>query len=495
MDMMPTLRALIGRTDVGVTAMTGADGLDRRIRWVATSELPDPTPFLEGGELVLTTGMRLPRTAAGCEDYVERLVTVGVVGLGVGVGVVHEQVPPRLVRAAEAAGLVLLEVDRPTPFIAVSKAVSDLIAAEEYAGVTRAHEAGQRLTRSAVTEGSPGVVRALAGLLDAWVLLLDGRGDVRHAHPRSARTRARAVKPDLERMEQRGLGSMSTVDGGEHVSLHPLGAGARHRGFLVVGRSATPSQHDRSVTGTAAALLSYGLEQAVPGPAARRRDRALVDLVRAVPDVDADVLAALGPGVLAEKQVCVLAVAGPSGALAAWVEALAARVDEDCLLAHQEGEAVVVLGAATPEGDVLRTVEDAGLRAGVAAPVAPAAVAEGIARAERALALADDGHRVLREGEAAGGVLGLVDPDRGRTLAAQVLAPLDSYADRTGIDLRETLAVWLRHHGQYDPAAVELGVHRHTLRHRVRRAEELLERPLDTAEARVELWLALHLPA
>ena len=31
--------------------------LDAPVRWVATSELDDPTPFLEGGEIVLTTGL------------------------------------------------------------------------------------------------------------------------------------------------------------------------------------------------------------------------------------------------------------------------------------------------------------------------------------------------------------------------------------------------------------------------------------------------------
>lgn len=489
--MTPTLRGLLARPGVGVTAVTGEEHLDRRVRWVATSELPDPTPFLEGGELVLTTGMRLPHTTSDTEAYVDRLVAAGVVALGFGVGVVHEQVPPRLVRAAEAAGLVLLEVDRPTPFIAVSKAVSDLIAAEEYAGVTRAHEAGQRLTRSAVTDGPSGVVRALATALDGWALLLDGRGEVRHAHPRGARGRARSLRADLERMEERGLGAISTVAGDEHVSVHPLGPGARHRGFLVAGLPATPSPHERSVVAAAAALLSFGLEQAVPGPAVRRRDGAVVDLVRAFPEVSSDLLVALGAGVLAGERVHVLAVAGPD--LARWLDTLAARVGESCLLAQQDVTAVVVLGDQDGEEAALRLL-DGSLRAGVAGPVAPDALADGVGRAERALALTDEAHPVVRDGEAGGGVLGLLDPDRARPLAQQVLAPLDAYADRTGIDLRETLAAWLRHHGQYDPAAAELGVHRHTLRHRVRRAEELLGKPLDTAEARVELWLALHLP-
>jgi DNA-binding PucR family transcriptional regulator len=38
-------------------------------------------------------------------------------------------------------------------------------------------------------------------------------------------------------------------------------------------------------------------------------------------------------------------------------------------------------------------------------------------------------------------------------------------------------------------------VHRHTLRKRIRRAEELLGRDLGSPGVRAELWLALHPPA
>ncbi|NUT52114.1 MAG: PucR family transcriptional regulator, partial [Saccharothrix sp.] len=34
-------------------------GLDRVVAWAHSTELADPTPFLEGGELLLTTGIAL----------------------------------------------------------------------------------------------------------------------------------------------------------------------------------------------------------------------------------------------------------------------------------------------------------------------------------------------------------------------------------------------------------------------------------------------------
>ena len=37
--------------------VTGRRGLTNAIRWVHVSELEDPTPFLKGGEMLLTTGL------------------------------------------------------------------------------------------------------------------------------------------------------------------------------------------------------------------------------------------------------------------------------------------------------------------------------------------------------------------------------------------------------------------------------------------------------
>ncbi|MFC7105490.1 PucR family transcriptional regulator ligand-binding domain-containing protein [Nonomuraea rubra] len=159
--MPPSLQTVVRRMNLRPVAGTGRPGvLDAAVRWVAVSELADPTPYLEGGELLLTTGMRMEGDLTG---YVARLVRRGVAGLGFGVGVSHEEVPPALASAAESAGLPLLEVPRETPFIAVGKAVSELLAAEQYEEISRAFAAQGRLTRAALRpEGMHAVIDRLA---------------------------------------------------------------------------------------------------------------------------------------------------------------------------------------------------------------------------------------------------------------------------------------------------------------------------------------------
>ena len=105
--------------------------------------------------------------------------------------------------------------------------------------------------------------------------------------------------------------------------------------------------------------------------------------------------------------------------------------------------------------------------------------------------------RALVEHEelAAGSVLPLLADDAVRAFADGMLRALHEH-DATGRgDLVASLRAWLSRHGQWDAAAADLGVHRHTLRYRMRRVEEILGRSLDDPDVRMELWLALKATA
>lgn len=98
---------------------------------------------------------------------------------------------------------------------------------------------------------------------------------------------------------------------------------------------------------------------------------------------------------------------------------------------------------------------------------------------------------VEHEDVAAGSVLPLLADDAVRAFADGLLRALREHDEKGRGDLVASLRAWLARHGQWDAAAADLGVHRHTLRYRMRRVEEILGRSLDDADVRMELWLAL----
>ena len=549
--MPPTLASLVHHSALKLTVRAGDDRLDVPVRWAHVSELADPVPYMEGGELLLITALKLDaEDPEAMRRYVRRLAGAGVVGLGFAVGVNYEETPKALVDAAEEEGLPLLEVPRRTPFLAISKAVSAAIAADQYRAVTAGFAAQRELTRQAQTGGPEGLLAALASQVDGWAALYDASGAVVASAPEWAGRRAARLTSDVQKLRDRPAPASSVVGGPENedrVELHTIGTGRRPRAALAVGTAAAPGTAERYAVHSAIALLTLTTERSRSLQPAEQRVGAAVlrmllagepDHARAVAGglygelLDAPfrmmvaervpVSAALaraearkGAPPVERPSAAALAAADTGGdpfaALADVVESAAARAGE-AVLVVPEGERLVVLAAdggaaAAACGEYAAALETAragirekvpggeegGLVVGLSAPAGPIAASAAYKQAEQALSVARRRGRVLVEHErmAAGSVLPLLADDAVRAFADGMLRPLYEH-DATGRgDLVASLRAWLSKHGQWDAAAADLGVHRHTLRYRMRRVEEILGRSLDDPDVRMELWLAL----
>jgi purine catabolism regulator len=89
-------------------------------------------------------------------------------------------------------------------------------------------------------------------------------------------------------------------------------------------------------------------------------------------------------------------------------------------------------------------------------------------------------------------LLSLQDDDALRTYADNLLAPIEDGEGEYGPELLRSLEAFIERNGQWERAARDLYCHRHTLRYRIRRVEELTGRDLGNAQDRIELWLALR---
>ncbi|MFC7258203.1 PucR family transcriptional regulator [Streptomyces lutosisoli] len=551
--MPPTLASLVHHSALKLTVRAGEDRLDVPVRWAHVSELADPVPYMEGGELLLITALKLDaEDPEVMRRYVKRLAGAGVVGLGFAVGVNYDEIPKALVDAAEEEGLPLLEVPRRTPFLAISKAVSASIAADQYRAVTAGFAAQRELTKQALNTGPEGLLASLAGQVDGWAALYDASGAVVATAPDWAGRRAARLRPDVERLRERPAPASSVVGGEDRedrVELHSLGTGRRPRAALAVGTAAALGTAERYAVHSAIALLTLTTERSRSLQAAEQRIGAAVlrmllagepDHARTVAgELYGELLDAPFRLILAESasasaarahadghaRVAAKAPSGPAvavpdingdplGGLAEVVESAAARAGESVLVVP-DGERLVVLavdgGAAVSAcGEYAVALEAARaavreqpagdedeLVVGLSAPAGPIAAAAAYKQAEQALSVARRRGRFLVEHEelAAGSVLPLLADDAVRAFADGLLRALHEH-DATGRgDLVASLRAWLSRHGQWDAAAADLGVHRHTLRYRMRRVEEILGRSLDDPDVRMELWLALKATA
>src|SRR3954452_21810067 len=173
--MLP-LRDLL--RDLELEIVAGEGGLDHAVRWVHISELGDPTPWLSGGELLLTTGLALGE-AADQRAYVQRLARHGLAGLGFGVGFSHARAPEALLATAAEYDFPVFEVPYEVPFIAITEKASSHLVNEQYAVLRRALSAHERLERIVLSErGLEGLASGLGAMIGGPAMIFDARGDL-----------------------------------------------------------------------------------------------------------------------------------------------------------------------------------------------------------------------------------------------------------------------------------------------------------------------------
>ncbi|WP_381793664.1 PucR family transcriptional regulator [Streptomyces niveus] len=514
--MPPTLASLIQHSALKLTVRAGEDRLDTPVRWAHVSELEDPVPYMDGGELLLVTAVTLhAEDPEAMRRYVRRLVGAGVVGLGFAVGVNYEDIPDALVDAARAEGLPLLAVPRRTPFLAIIKAVSAAIAADQYRAVTAGFEVQRELTRAALSEGPAALLARLSAHVDGWAALYDATGAVIAAAPDWAARRAARLTPEVERLRKRPAPASAVVgDTDDRVELQSLGSGRRVRGALAVGTGAALGTAERYAVHSAVALLTLTTERSRALQEAEQRlgSAVLRMLLSGQPDHARAVAGDLYGGLLdapfrlliaepaeAAPEPRDPATAHPLQSLTDSLEASAAHGGEAVLAVPDGEERLVVLAAdagavaVACEAYKEQEAEEAGVVIGLSAPTGPIAAAGAYKQAEQSLSVARRRGRALVEHEelAAGSLLPLLADDAVRAFADGMLRALYEHDAKGRGDLVESLRAWLSRHGQWDAAAADLGVHRHTLRYRMRRVEEILGRTLDDPDVRMELWLAL----
>lgn len=511
--MPATLRRLLGDAGLGLRLLTpeatlpaGALGLP--VSWVHSSDLPDPTPFLSAGQVLLTTGTQLPADGTDAAEattaYVSRLAAHGIAGLGFGTDVVRAGTPASLVEACRVAALALFEVPYRTPFIAVARLAADITAEDAYARSTWALRAQRAISVAATRpDGLSATLAELSRQLHHWVALVGAGGTLDRLFPEDAvgDDTLETVRTESARLLRRGQRASTTVlIDGETLTLQTLGGRGRLRGILVLGGSAGLDEAGQQVVTSVIALAGLALEQNHALDRARGHLRS--GLLRLVANGDVELVENISRemwGPLPAEPVVVAVARVPAERLEAVAERLELQAADapGRLFFALDDERVVLCVSADAHAELAEIATALELRLGASDPAGWTELPRALAQAAQALQGARDGERVTDFASvSARGVLALLDGDDAREVGRSVLAPLRAHdaahpaaPNQTG--LVETLRAWLIANGEYEAAARALGVHRHTLRARVATAERLLGRDLAPFAARAELWAAL----
>jgi PucR family transcriptional regulator, purine catabolism regulatory protein len=541
---MLTVRDLL--RDLDVRLLSGERSLHLPVRWVHISELLDPTPWLSGGELLLSTGMQL-ETPDQSREFVARLADHHLAGLGFGTGFKHAAVPETLLEVAAEREFPVFEVPYEVPFIAVTEAAFTQLVNEQYAVLRRALAAQERLERIVLSErGLDALVGALSTLIGAAVVVFDSRGEPLQQHAfrreidpgvlqalrdevrgRARRREARAFMPALVDGNH-GLALPVASDGTPRPGSGGPGSGRAPEAWLVAIKDAGPlSDFDRLTLHQAVTIVALELLRArVAGDTERRLAGDVLDAIVSGELAGSELARRLGPFGLGDRVAALVlkgsgdgragAGAGPasleaalwgavreeaSPALVASVGPLACALvpgagDDELLalgervIASAEAELAdavrVGIGRTLPALDARRSFHEA--------RCALEALALGVGSSSDGNGSAPERQRVATYKDLGSFqlLLSLQDDEALRLFCDSILGPIEASEGPYGGELMRSLEAFIEENGQWERAAKRLYCHRHTLRYRIRRVEELTGRNLSSARDRIEFWLALR---
>jgi Purine catabolism regulatory protein-like family len=249
---------------------------------VHVSELVDPTSYVSGGELLLTTGLILPTSRIGWEGYVSRLKSIGIAALGIGLGPRYFEPPEALAEACKASGLTLLIVPDSTPFLTISKTYWTARARSSEQHLQDEVAAHRALIDAAAKPDPPAeVLRRLARAVDGWAASLTSTGKVDQIHPAGLVEEAEALQSEVARLEVAGVHSAASfIAHGRYVAIFPLSVEETVVGYVAVGTAERLSATHRRIVLTAVALLSIdSIRWQRTAPAREARARCVASLV------------------------------------------------------------------------------------------------------------------------------------------------------------------------------------------------------------------------
>jgi purine catabolism regulatory family protein/PucR-like helix-turn-helix protein/diguanylate cyclase with GGDEF domain len=510
-----TVQSLLDELDLDLAA--GAEAVAAPVRWVHISELEDPTPWLSGGELMLTTGIPLDN-AAKQRSFIRLLADRNLAGLGFGTGFSHAKIPKALIDEAEKRDFPLFEVPYSTPFIAITEKAFARLVNEQYEVLQRGIAVQRRLERLVLEErGLEEIAATIASAVGGTVAVLDGRGE---------RLAGRGFRRQLSADAISGIRKEALGHAGDghpfvpsHASVtgralaHPVispGGGPPQAWVVIVRDSGGLGDFERLILQQAVAVVALEL---------MRRRVAKETERRLAGDVLAGALSGrmeatelrrrLEPfGIGDEAAVLVFSLDHPAAAAGALERALASDACPAVVAPHATaGRELLCAVVDAADRDPIDVAADARkalspergtVRAAASRPASPDQLRHSFHEARCALEATafDNGSAPevasWRDLGAFTLLLSIQDDDALGLYCDSVLGPIEQGDEEYGGELLRSLEAFIEQNGQWEKAARAVYCHRHTLRYRMRKVEELTGRDLSRAHDRIEFWLALR---
>jgi sugar diacid utilization regulator len=516
MTLVLTLGRLLDQPALELTLLVAGRGVDRELLWLHNTELPDPSPYLRPGELVLTNGVWMGETSPG--SFVDAVARVDGAGIVYGLREEAPTTPDTLVEACRRSDLTLAEISVNVPFTEVTRAAASILAESRLRDLTGTiRRSGALALAVSRGTGAAGVLEVVRRDHDLPLAVVDRTG---------RQLAGVEIAPAQRREIARSLGRrpppLELDLDGVTASLFLVAAVGDVDAALVCLRpykELSAAELESLQQACNYLSLEVAKQQAVHAIEQRFAGEVL-DMVQAGPHREADVAQRLRAfGVDPTGQVAVLAVAvdgGPADSGVDMTEAISGFLLDRSLAAlvtTGTRESIALVSWPQSVGRSLRTLAeelqravDPGLDCGRVL-VGIGGLSAGSAGLRDVLVQARETCRAMQNRRGGPTVqafsdlndhrllLGMLGEDTLARFSDGILGALREHDRRRGGDLEATVRAFLELDGSYAETAAHLHVHVNTLRQRLAKVTEVTGRDPRRTTDRVDLVLALEADA
>ena len=241
------------------TIEAAKNATNRPVRWVHVSEVADIAYLLQGGELILTTGVALPSTDDGLARYISDLAGARATGVVIELGRRFTTLPAALIQSAESHNLPLIALHAEVPFVGITEAIHSIIVNAQVKQLQLGEIAYQAFRSLAVETSTPhDIVQRVAQLAGCPAVF---ENDARHVLVFAGTETNNTDFLDNweERSREAASIGQTTLKDGEFWYMAPVSARGQVWGRLVLLVAAPASALQRTILELGATNLALHL--------------------------------------------------------------------------------------------------------------------------------------------------------------------------------------------------------------------------------------------
>ncbi len=480
---------IINMPELRTRLLSGGGGTGRLVRWAHVCELPDPTEWLGEGDLLMTTGIGIPRDPAAQGSYVESLAQAGLSGMMIGENMQAPSDLHALQERADQLGFPVLMTHYGVPFASVTRTVVDATRNEEFErrnAIAKIYVSARMAIEGLDLEA---LLRRLEKDVQAGLILWDPQTRQpwlprKVELPEKLHEALRQQKQDFA--DAQPVVRRYALEEGEVLGI----AIPSRRKCLLLARRAGSDFLDYSLLNHMAAVLGIALERLhVENERAIRMGSELLEDLLHLRLTRQQTGKRLTPFGIQIEQAH-LAVARRGGlSLPEWA-ILFERSDAPVLLCPQGEELLLLLPAGS--ASAVQAILDANM--GLSDEIGHCErLPEALREARLAVAHAGPAQPVVIYAQVADKLPWLPQTlDEARETFRRVLGHVAGHDEESRASLLYTLKVFLEQNRSWQATAAKLHIHKTSLTYRIRRIETLTGRSLNNTADVTALWLALQ---